>query len=153
MTLALALSACSSSDTPTPEPSPSASTSADPLRNASLLLDLMRGEVRLMNAACNPPPAPDDRACGERIEKTAAEASRVRSYLSKIPSNEKVAKLDEAMAKVEKSVEDLRKTTCYGLSTPPSPDIDRASKQQVCTWLYAALIASVSTATDRMSYG
>jgi hypothetical protein len=153
MTVALALSACSSPGTPKPEPSPSASPSADPLGGAALLLDLMRGEARVMHVACGPATPPDDRTCGERIEKTAAEARRVRSYLAKIPANDKVTKLDEAMAKVEKSVEDLRAISCYGLSTPPSPDIDSASKQQLCHWQYTVLLVAVSTATDPIRYG
>jgi hypothetical protein len=152
MTMALALSACSSPGTPKPEPSPS--PSADPLGNAALLVELMRGQTHSMLGACQPYTAPDDRACGQGIEKAAAEARRVRSYLAQIPANDRVTKLDEAMAKVEKRVEDLRELSCYGLGTPPSPDVDRATKQQLCHWQYTVLLASVSTATDpMMTYG
>jgi hypothetical protein len=149
----LALTSCSSSGTPKPGPSPSPSASTDPLGGASLLLQLMRGQTSAMLQACSQYTAPDDAACGQAIEKTATAAHGIREYLTKLPANAKVTKLDDAMMKVEKSVEDLRKLSCYGLGTPPSPDVDKSTKQQLCFVEYGILLASVTTATDPMSYG
>jgi hypothetical protein len=149
----LALSACSSSGTPKPGPSPSPSASADPLRGATLLLQLMHRQSSSMQLACNEYVAPDDPACGEAIEKVVSAAHDIRDYLTKIPSNAEVTKLDDAMARVEKSVDGLRQLTCYGLRTPPSPDIDQATKHQLCFAEYGIVLASVFTATDPMSYG
>jgi hypothetical protein len=112
----------------------------------------MRGQTSPMLRACNQYTAPDDPACGQAIEKMATAAHSVRDYLTKIPANAKVTKLDDAMTEVEKSVEELRKLSCYRLSTPPSPDVAKATKQQLCFVEYGILLASVTIATDPMSY-
>jgi hypothetical protein len=151
--VALAVSSCSSSDTPTPGRSPSSSPSADPLRGASLLLQVMRGQTRAMLLACTEYTAPDDPACGQAVKKMATAAQGVRDYLGKIPPNAKVTQLDKAMAQVEKSVGGLRTFSCYGLSKPPSPDLDKATKRQLCFVEYGILLASVTAATDEMTYG
>jgi hypothetical protein len=153
MTVVLALTSCSSSGTPEPAPSPSPSPSADPLRGASLLLEVMRGQTSPMLRACNQSTAPDDPACGQAIEKVATSALGVRDYLKKIPANATVTKLDDAMGKVGKSVGDLRNASCYGLSRPPSPDLKKSTKQQLCFLEYGLLLAFVYTATDPMTYG
>ena len=55
--------------------------------------------------------------------------------------------------KVESSADNLRALSCYGLSKPPSPDLDKATKRQLCSLGYEILLASAAVATDPLTFG
>ena len=78
MTVVVALTSCSSAGPPESRPSPSPSPSADPLRGASLLLEVMRGQTGPLLRACSQHTSPTDRACGQTIDKVATAAHGVR---------------------------------------------------------------------------
>jgi hypothetical protein len=151
---ALALSACSSSGEPEPGPPPvssSSSASADPLGDTPPLLQALREQSGRMSLACGPSTPPDDRDCGEAVERMGVVAHTIRGYLAKIPPNAEVTKLDGALADIEKGVGALRGLACYGLAKPPRRDADRATKQQLCFVDYGIVLAGVTRATDPMT--
>lgn len=152
MTVALTLTSRSSSAAPEPNTAPSPSPSEDPLRGASLLVQLMSSRTSMMLRVCSQYTAPGDSACGQGIEKTATAAAGVRDHLAKIPANAEVTKLDGAMAEVVTSAEELRSLHCYGLSKPPKRDIDQKTRQQLCFVGYGILLATVTRATDPVAY-